>query len=221
MGGAAGLALGFGWNARGTLWAAQSRTPATAQALAGLVRLLRRIDPDRPIDLMAHSLGARVALAALPRLDEGDIGKLLLLAPADLRPHAEAAVATPAGRSAEIVNITCCANAMFDFCMETLLSAGFQTSVAQGLSKPVRNWLDLVIDDPATEYAFARLGFPLRPASARICHWQPYLRPGLFALYRALLARRLGLGQLRAALVSRQDRHWSDLPGLPLPGNPA
>ena len=47
--------------------------------------------------------------------------------------------------------------------------------------------LDLVIDDPDTEQALARLGFPLWPASVRVCHWQPYLRPGLFALYRALL----------------------------------
>lgn len=216
-----GLALAFGWNGRGTIWAAQSRIPAVSSALSALVTLLRQIDPDRPVDIIAHSLGARVALATLPHLAEGDIGKLLLLAPADFRSHAEAAVLSPAGHSAEIVNITCRANAMFDFCVETLLSARFQTSLAQGLSKPARNWLDLVIDDPATEAALARLGYPLRPASVRICHWQPYLRPGLFALYRALLARHLGIGQLRAALAASSDHGWSGLPGLPLPGNPA
>jgi hypothetical protein len=216
---AAGLALAFGWNARGTIWSAQSRTPATAEALAGLVRTLRRIDPDRPVDLMAHSLGARVALGSLPHLAEGDVGRLLLLSPADLRPHAETAMASPAGRAAEVVNITCRANAMFDFCVETLLSARIQTSVSQGLSKPARNWIDLVIDDPATEDALAGLGYPLRPASVRVCHWQPYLRPGLFALYRALLSRRIAPAHLRAALAQSSDRPQH--PALPLTGVPA
>lgn len=214
-----GLALGFGWNARGTLWAAQSRTPAAAEALAGLVQRLRALAPDRPVDIMAHSLGARVALAALRHLDAGDAGRLLLLAPADLRPHAEAAVTSPAGRGAEIVNITSRANAMFDFCVETLLSARFQTCVSQGLSNPRGNWTDLVIDDPGTERALARLGYPLRPAAVRVCHWQPYLRPGLFALYRDLLARRIGPAQLRAALAPDAGR--PPRPALPLSGVPA
>jgi hypothetical protein len=214
-----GLALGFGWNARGTLWQAAARTPAAACALAEVIRTLRRIDPHRTVDAMAHSLGARVTLAALHHLAPGDIGRVLLLSPADLRPHAEAALATPAGQRAEVVNVTCRANAMFDFCVETLLSARLQTSVAQGLSKPTRNWTDVVIDNPATEVALARLGFPLRPAAVRICHWQPYLRPGLFALYRALFSRDLAPTQLRVALAQSSDgpRH----PALPLTGVPA
>jgi pimeloyl-ACP methyl ester carboxylesterase len=214
-----GLALGFGWNARGTLWQAAARTPAAAVALAEVIRTLRRIDPRRPIDAMAHSLGARVTLAALQHLDPGDVGRVLLLSPADLRPHAEAALATPAGQWAEVVNVTCRANAMFDFCVETLLSARLQTSVAQGLSKPAQNWTDLTIDDPATEKALARLGYPLRPASVRICHWQPYLRPGLFALYRALFARDLAPAQLRAAVA--QSSGGPHRPALPLTGVPA
>ena len=78
-----------------------------------------------------------------------------------------------------------------------------------------------MIDDPATEQALARLGYPLRPASVRVCHWQPYLRPGLFALYRALLARRLGPAPTPRGPGSRPIVSWSDLPGLPLPGNTA
>jgi hypothetical protein len=65
--------------------------------------------------------------------------------------------------------------------------------------------------------ALARLGFPLRPASARICHWQPYLRPGVFALYRALLARSLGQGQIRAQLRACASQPTAGaLAGLPL-----
>ena len=41
----------------------------TASRLAELVALLQRLAPGRPVDVLAHSLGARVALAALPHLD--------------------------------------------------------------------------------------------------------------------------------------------------------
>ena len=219
----AGLAIAFGWNARGTLWQAQARTGQTAQALAALVTLVRTLAPDRPVDLIAHSLGARVALASLPQLGAGDIGRLLLLAPADFQRHADHAMQSPAGRRAEVVSVTCRANAMFDFCMETLLSARMFTGLAHGLSKPQGNWLDLPIDDPGTERALARFGFPLRPTRARICHWQPYLRPGLFALYRALLGRDVALAPLRAALAGPppQRRVPPRRPPLPLTGNPA
>jgi pimeloyl-ACP methyl ester carboxylesterase len=212
-----GLALAFGWPARGTIWQAQARTAGTAAALATLVGAIRRHAPDRQVDLVAHSLGARVAMAALPLVEAGSIGRVLLLAPADFRAHAEAAMDSAAGRSAEVFSITSRANALFDLCMETLLSARLQASLAQGLSHPRQNWLDLRIDDPATETALARLGFPLRPAMVRICHWQPYLRPGVFALYRALLARTLGQGQIRAQLrACAPQPEAGALAGLPL-----
>jgi pimeloyl-ACP methyl ester carboxylesterase len=195
-----GLALAFGWQARGTIWQVQARTAGAAEALATLVATIRRLDPDRRVDLVAHSLGARVAMAALALTEACSVGRILLLAPADFRAHAETAMDSGAGRAAEVFSITSRANALFDLCMETLLSARLHASLAQGLSHPRQNWLDLRIDDSATETALARLGFPLRPASARICHWQPYLRPGVFALYRALLARRIGPAQIRAAL---------------------
>jgi pimeloyl-ACP methyl ester carboxylesterase len=212
-----GLALAFGWPARGTIWQAQARTAGTAAALATLVGAIRRHAPDRQVDLVAHSLGARVAMAALPLVEAGSIGRVLLLAPADFRAHAEAAMDSAAGRAAEVFSITSRANALFDLCMETLLSARLQASLARGLSHPRQNWLDLRIDDPATETALARLGFPLRPAMVRICHWQPYLRPGVFALYRALLARSLGQGQIRAQLrACAPQPEAGALAGLPL-----
>ena len=37
--------------------------------LADLIHLLRRLAPGRDIDLLGHTLGARVALASLPHLD--------------------------------------------------------------------------------------------------------------------------------------------------------
>ena len=217
-----GLAVAFGWNARGTLWQAQARTADTATALAGLVADIRRIDPDRPVDLMAHSLGARVALAALPLIEPGAVGRMLLLAPADFRSHAEAALQSAAGHAAQVFSITCRANALFDICLETLLSARFHSSVSRGLSREQPNWLEIVIDNPETETALAGLGYPLRPSSVRVCHWQPYLRPGLFALYRALLARRLGPGQIGAALAqARLAQQWHGLTDLQLPAGPA
>ena len=73
------------------------------------------------------------------------------------------------------------------------------------------NWVDLQIDQPGTLRALARLGHALPAAPTRICHWSPYLRPGVFAIYRAALNGSLTLPILRAALPARADRRWSRL----------
>ncbi len=221
LGGPAGLGLAFGWNARGTLWQATARSAPSAAALARLISEVRAVDPSRSVDVFAHSLGARVALEALPQVPEGAVGEVILLTPADFRDHAERAIASPAGRAARIVSITSGSNRMFDFCMETLLSARLHASLGQGLCKPPANWLDLRIDDAATEAALLRLGYPLRPGQPRICHWQAYLRPGLFALYRALLQRRLSHCRLRAALLQHGSPADARLLPLPVAHNPA
>lgn len=222
----AGLAIAFGWRARGSIWAAHAEAAQAARALAGLAALVRRIDPHRPIDVIAHSLGARVVLSALPQVDAGSFGRIILMAAAEFRDQAEAAVHSPAGRQADIVNVTSRENDMFDFCMETLLSGGLDCSIGHGLANSHANWFDLQIDRPEVLAALASLGYRLAPTRNRVCHWSPYLRPGLFALYRALLTRQISPALLRAHLPTGQEARWSrliraSLPRLPLPGNPA
>jgi hypothetical protein len=120
-------------------------------------------------------------------------------------------MASVAGRAAQVFNITTRENDLFDFLYEWLAGAGLDTAIGQGLRQDMPNWLDVQIDQPASLAALARLGHCLPPAPARICHWSPYLRPGAFELYRAILDGSVLLPMLRAGLPMRADPRWSRL----------
>ncbi|MGB8813031.1 MAG: alpha/beta fold hydrolase [Paracoccaceae bacterium] len=222
---AQGLCIAFGWQAKGSLWGAYRRAQNAATALAALIALLRSKAPGRRVDIIAHSLGARVALQALHHIAPGDAGRLILLAPAEFRHAASAAMATPAAQMAEVISVTSRENDVFDFILEFLLAGGFYPGLGHGLAAPRANWTDLQLDHAQTVTALANLGFRLPAARARFCHWSPYSRPGVFALYRALLSGDLALPTLRAALPPAAERRWARfLPGaqpLPLPANQA
>ena len=209
--GEGGLAIGLGWEVRGSVQGAYRRAAAAGLAMADLGRLIREMDPARQIDVIGHSLGARVALQALPHARPGDFRRMVLLAAAETRRPARAAVNSPAGRCTEVVNVTTRENDLFDFALEWLVSLGTDTALGQGPGRPLPNWLDLQIDQPATLAVLDRLGHALPPPPARICHWSPYMRPGIFALYRALIDGSLPLSTLRNALPARHDRRWSRL----------
>ena len=206
-----GLTIGFGWPARGGLLGASLRARAAGRGLAELAGQIQAMDPGRPLHVIAHSLGARVALQALPHARPGDFGRLILLAGAETRRPARSAMASPAGAAAQVINITTRENDLFDFLYEWLAAAGLDTAIGQGLRQDFPNWLDVQIDQTETLAALARLGHRLPAAPARICHWSPYLRPGAFGLYRALLHGGLGLQTLRRALPVQPDRRWSRL----------
>lgn len=208
--GTGGLAIGLGWEARGSVQGAYRRAAAAGRALADLAAVVQAIDRDRQIDVIGHSLGARVALQALPHATPGAFRRMILLAAAETRRPARAAMDSPAGRCVDVVNVTTRENDLFDFALEWLVGLGLDTALGQGL-KHVPNWLDLQIDQPATLQVLDRLGHALPPPPARICHWSPYMRPGIFALYRALMDGQLPLATLRAALPVRRDRRWSRL----------
>jgi pimeloyl-ACP methyl ester carboxylesterase len=221
--GQSGLAIAFGWPARGFLPAAYARAAAAGAALARLVAEIGALSPGRRVDVIAHSLGARVALQALSHLPADSLRHLILLTAGEFRRPARRALATPAGQTATVVNVTTRENDLFDFLLEWSLGVGTQTALGQGLGAVRPNWIDLQIDQPATLSALKRLGYPLAAPPARICHWSPYLRPGVFPLYRALLTGTLPVAALRAALPERRDRRWSrlilPLPPLPSAGN--
>ena len=206
-----GLAIALGWAARGTVQGAYRRAKAAGRALADLAAVISRLAPGRHIDVIGHSLGARVALSALHHAEPGQFRRLILLAAAETRRPARAAMATPAGRAVQVINVTTRENDLFDFVVEWLVGFGLDTAIGQGPGTALPNWLDLQIDQPATLAALDRLGHPLPPPPARICHWSPYLRPGIFALYRGLIDGDLPLTTLRAALPVRPDRRWSRL----------
>ena len=216
--GQAGLTIALGWPARGNLIQASRRAKAAGRALANVADLVRQLDPARQLDVIAHSLGARVALSALHYAEPGAFRRMILLAGAETLRPATAAMTTPAGQAVQVINVTTRENDLFDFLFEWLGKAGMDTSIGQGLRRRLPNWLDLQIDQSATRAILARLGHVLPAPPARICHWSLYTRSGTFALYRALLTGVLSVPDLRALLPERPDRRWSRLwPSLRLP----
>ena len=208
-----GLCIGFGWDSAGRVWQATDDADAIALILARLVHLVRRIDPARRVDLIGHSLGARVILGAVPLVGAGAVGRVILLAGADFTGHAAQALTSPAGREAEFLNITTRENDLFDFLFERAVSPfGRAAALGRGL-KGSANWLDVQIDHPTTRAALRDLGLPIAAAEARICHWSVYLRPGVFRLYRRMIhdRQRLTLPVLRAALDAAPQPRWTRL----------
>jgi len=209
-----GLAIGFGWNARGSVWRAYAEAARAGAAFARLVAGIRAAAPHRPVHAIAHSFGARVVLSALAELAPGALGRVILLAGAEFGHPARAALDTPAGRSAEIVNVTTRENDLFDFLLERLIPAPARGDRSLGLAfGPARNVLGVQLDDPATLAVLRRAGAAIAPPAARICHWSPYTRAGALAFYGRLL-REPGdrtLAQLRAALPCEPAPRWSRL----------
>ena len=215
-----GLCLAFGWDARGMIWQAAQAALGAADALARLIQITTRAAPGRAVDLFGHSLGARVILGALPRLHAGAVDRVILLAAAEFRTGALTALASPAGQRAQFINVTSRENDLFDWLYERALFPLGAKTLGRGL-KVRDNWLNIELDNPATEAGLRRLGLPLSPRRARFSHWSVYLRPGTFRLYRALLhdRQRLTLALLRPA-VDRPPlpRGWGLLSDLPMPG---
>ena len=205
--GQAGLGIALGWPAKCDPWRAHLRACRTGAALATIARQVHALS-GRPLQVIAHSMGARVALAALPLVEPGQISRIILLAAAETRGGALAALATPAGRAVEVINVTTRENDLFDAFFEWGLHLGLRTSIGQGLGRARPGWHDLWIDHPQTLAGLAALGHPLADPPRRICHWSPYLRPGTIALYRALID-----GQIAATDLPRHRpaRRWSRL----------
>ncbi|MEC7760734.1 MAG: hypothetical protein VX874_02325 [Pseudomonadota bacterium] len=194
--GAEGLVIAFGWNAVGSIWQAYREAGEAGRALAGLIATL-----DRPVHMLGHSLGARVALSATAHAPAGRIGRLVLIAGAELRSKARAAMASPAGRLADVLNVTSVENAAFDLMLEAVM--GFRGRALGAGLPDLAGWTDLPVDHEATRARLARLGHRIAPPSRKVCHWSLYLRPGLFPLYGAVIRGDLPLVWLGDPAPSR------------------
>jgi pimeloyl-ACP methyl ester carboxylesterase len=184
------LFVAFGWHARGAFAGTHATACTQAEQLAQIVTALR---PRGPVHIIAHSLGATLALAALPHLQKGDVGRVVLLSGAAHLELAHAALATPAGRYSDLFHVTSASNAVFDFIFERLM--GGTGAIGRGLLHA--NAFTVQIDCPETLAHLAELGFPIAPPQRRICHWSSYTREGVMALNTALLRGALGRDALR------------------------
>jgi hypothetical protein len=206
LAGGGGLALAWGWEAGGSLWGAHRRARRVGARVAALAGMLRAAAPGRPVHLFAHSLGARVALAALSKVEPGAIARAILIAPAASRAEARAAADSPGGRAAEVVAVSGRENLPFDGLMRLALPWEGRRLGPGDVTAP--GWLDLPLDRPEALAGLARLGWRVPPARAAVCHWSGYLRPGIWALYRDLLHRpeATPLPVLRAATAREAER---------------
>ncbi|QRF65983.1 DUF726 domain-containing protein [Ponticoccus alexandrii] len=213
-----GLGISFGWQARGSIWQAHQSATKAGEALADLLAELRRLVPTRPVNLIAHSLGARVALRAIAGGKTGTVNRAILLAAAEYAGTARRALDAPAARLTQVLNVTSRENDLFDFLNERLIppdSPGPDQMLGQG-APDLPNLVTLQLDDPDSLHALRRAGFPIRPPERLVCHWSPYLRPGVFPLYRAVFAGDMALSRLRALLPAETAPRWSRLmPRLP------
>jgi pimeloyl-ACP methyl ester carboxylesterase len=216
----AGLGIGFGWRATGALPRVASRARDAGACLARTVAAIHAHRPDAPVHMVAHSLGARVALTALAGAPEGAVRRMILMSGAEYRDAARAALAAPGAGRCEVLNVTSGENAPFDLLFRLAVPPPriADRALSAGLPELAR-WTDLPIDTRAGRAALARLGHRIAPPATRVCHWSGYMRPGLFAVYRRTLDTRdhAFLPSLRAALAEA-SAHGAR---APLAGPPA
>lgn len=240
--GTQGLCIAFGWDARRSALGSILRHGrhdfgevfhAAEKAGNALSRLLRRIADRRP-DLapgfLTHSLGARVAIAAMAAAPELRLGRAVLLGAAEFTGTAEAMLAAQdrAGGSGEVYHVLSRANDLFDALFALLAPrAGTmperRSLGVSGLGRrgEHRRWIDLQLDHEATARFLASRGMALQRLGEAVSHWHFYTDPGAMAAWQAILRAHPGwsLAALREVGLDRAATpRWSRLtPGLPRP----
>ena len=212
-----GLGISLGWSARGTLWRAHARAEAAGTALAAVIAQIHQIAPGRAVNVIAHSLGARVALTAV-RLG-ASVKHCILLAAAEYSETARQSLDSPGGSATKVLNVTSRENDLYDFLFERLIAPPIKSDRMMGhgkLSHP--RMVTLQLDDPISLDVLRRSGFEIALPDRMICHWSAYLRDGVFPMYRAIIRGDLSLDFLQTHLPSECAPRWSRLrPRLPRP----
>ena len=208
-----GLGIAFGWSARGSLQEVHMRARETAQNLARLIRLIIRTAPHRRIHAIAHSLGSEVLLNVLPLIPAFGLNRVILLTGASYAARADRMLATPAGRTAEVLNVTARGNDLFDVGFERLVPPEQPGDGAIGRGLRGRNVITLQLDCPKALEALADLGFVVAPSRSPISHWSTYARAGALEFYAHAMRHpeALPFALLRTNLPQESAQHFSRL----------
>ncbi len=214
-----GLGIAFGWNAQGPLWAARRRAIEAGRALAGLIRDLHQLNPNRPIHFLGHSMDTELALEALHHIPTGSLRRAISMTGAAYQSQTLDSLNTDAGRQVDFINVTSRENDLFDFLFEWLIQPPKQGDRSIGAALNATNAVTLQIDCPETLDHLSRLIFPIGAPQRRVCHWSGYTRPGVLRVYNALLRQhdQLSLQTLKAGIPAQPARRWSRLFALPRP----
>ncbi|MEM1074552.1 MAG: alpha/beta hydrolase [Pseudomonadota bacterium] len=208
-----GLGIPFGWNARGSLRQVYARATALGTELANVIKQLREKNPSRSVHVIAHSLGAQATLSAMMYLPADSVDRVILLSGASYASFAHKMLATPAGQSAEVLNVTSRENDIFDAAFERLAPSKHSGDHAIGRGIHAPNVANLQLDCHDTLARMERLGFLISPANRRVCHWSSYTRPGVMTLYDTFLRHphALPLQALINLLPDTTAPRWSRL----------
>ena len=232
-----GLAIGFGWEGRPSHKIRpkprlKSFAHVYGQAnragghLARLLGWIGELAPERRVDLIAHSLGARVAFCAISRGATHNLGRLILMGGAEY-----ASVVDRCFRRLEVTDqleVFCVRtrqNAFVDFLFESFAprATPHDFAIGRGYQGPPQRWLNIRLDDPATLAMLSARGIGISPQSTGklVDHWGFYQRAGIMRFYRQLLRDRRGwrLADLRHETIkaSGQPFTGSCAPGLSMP----
>lgn len=204
------LCIGFGWPARGGLRNAHRRAGQMASHLADFITMLRVRMPNRPIHILAHSLGSEMALSALPFLRFKDVGRIILISGATYKSHARAMLATPAGKSAEILNVVSRENDIFDHMFEQLIPSTQDQDRTLGEGLCDKNVVNLQLDCERNLAAIALLGTRIAPPKYIISHRSGYRRQGAMAFYAQILGSRghHRIANLKTLLPAKPGPRW-------------
>lgn len=212
-----GLAIAFGWRARGNLWRAQRSAWAAGVALAQAIHAIRSVTPRRPIHAITHSMGSEVIFEALHHLPENAMQRIITITGASYASVAQAAMETPAGRTAELINVTSRENDLFDAMFEQLIVADVPNDCAMGAGINLPNAVTFQLDCPHTLAALTRFGGHIHIGRRRICHWSGYTRPGALQFYARALRHSddVTLDALQDALPPALAPRWSRIFATP------
>lgn len=218
-----GLCIAFGWEARSTASGDGFRTfgriyrdaAKTGAALARLVRFITEQHSDAEIDIVAHSLGARVALQAMHHEPDLAFGRFILLGAAEFVETAHNALEKSC--SPTVYHIMSRANDPFDGLFYHFAPApehpGDRSLGYSGLGHRHPRWIDIQLDLPEMRGWLAARGHRLR-RDEMVSHWHFYTDPGAMSFYRAILRQRppYAIGDLLGdGLPDRIEPRWSRL----------
>ncbi|WP_299146230.1 DUF726 domain-containing protein [uncultured Tateyamaria sp.] len=217
-----GLAVAFGWRARGNLWRAVRSAHAAGRHIAEVIADLHRRAPQRPIHVITHSMGSEIIFEALQTLPAHSVQRIITLTGASYASRAQQAMTTAAGHTAELINITSRENDLFDFAFERLIPAPHPKDRAMSAGLTLSNAVTVQLDCLRTLSLLAGFGGHIAPPQRRVCHWSGYTRPGVMRFYAHALRRpdAVPLEALRLVLPATTAPRWSRIfarPTLSLP----
>ena len=161
-----GLAINFRWESVPHylgVWpdvnGAYACAGQASRPLAGLVNLLGQLAPGRKIDLMVHSLGARVGFQALHQISAGNLGRFVTFAGVEFNAITLAALHKARPSAVSFYNIT---SAQVPFMHRAMHHLGPRPGpadalIARGFAFPRRNWIDIHMQEPQVSHPVQQL----------------------------------------------------------------